>query len=38
MYKNIKVEAENLELIIENSHGDKAIIPANKRDWVKQKL
>lgn len=38
MYKNIKVEAENLELIIENSHGDKAIIPANKRNWVKQKL
>lgn len=38
MYKNIKVEAENLELILENSHGDKAIIPANKRDWVKQKL
>lgn len=38
MYKNIKVEAENLELIIENSHGDKVIIPANKRNWVKQKL
>jgi hypothetical protein len=38
MYKNIKVEAENNELILENSHGDKVIIPANKRDWVKQKL
>ena len=38
MYKNIKVEAENLELILENSHGDKVIIPANKRNWVKQKL
>ena len=38
MYKNIKVEAENLELILENSYGDKVIIPANKRNWVKQKL
>lgn len=38
MYKNIKVEAEHNELILENSHGDKVIIPANKRDWVKQKL
>ncbi len=38
MYKNIKVEAEHNELILENSHGDKAIIPANKRNWVKQKL
>lgn len=38
MYKNIKVEAENNELILENSNGDKVIIPANKRNWVKQKL
>ena len=38
MYKNIKVEAENLELILENSHGDLAIIPKDKRNWVKQKL
>lgn len=38
MYKNIKVEAEHNELILENSHGDKVIIPANKRNWIKQKL
>ena len=38
MYKNIKVEAEHNELILENSHGDIVIIPANKRNWVKQKL
>ena len=38
MYRNIKVEAEHNELILENSHGDKVIIPANKRNWVKQKL
>lgn len=38
MKQNINVEAENLELILENSHGDKVIIPANKRNWVKQKL
>lgn len=38
MYKNIKVEAEHNELILENSNGDKVIIPANKRNWVKQKL
>lgn len=38
MYKNIKVEAEHNELILENSHGDKVIIPTNKRNWVKQKL
>jgi len=38
MFKSINVEAENLELILENSHGDKVIIPANKRNWVKQKL
>jgi len=38
MYKNIKVEAEHNELILENSHGDTVIIPANKRSWVKQKL
>jgi hypothetical protein len=38
MYKNIKVEAEHNELILENSNGDKVIVPANKRNWVKQKL
>lgn len=38
MYKNIKVEAEHNELILENTYGDKVIIPANKRNWVKQKL
>ena len=38
MKQNIKVEAEHNELILENSYGDKVIIPANKRDWVKQKL
>ena len=38
MFKSINVEAENLELILENSNGDKVIIPANKRNWVKQKL
>ena len=38
MFKNISIEAEHNELILENSHGDKVIIPANKRNWVKQKL
>ncbi len=38
MYKNINVEAEHNELILENSHGDKVIIPANKRNWVQQKI
>ncbi len=38
MYKSIKVEAENNELILENSYGDKAIIPADKREFVKKKL
>ena len=38
MFRNIKVTAEHNELILENSHGDKVIIPANKRNWVKQKL
>jgi len=38
MYKNIKVEAEHNELILENSNGDKVIIPANKRNWVQQKI
>ena len=38
MIKNIKVEAEHNELILENSHGDKVIIPASKREWVKAKL
>ena len=37
MYKNIKVEAENGELILFNG-SDHVIIPANKRDWVKDKL
>jgi len=38
MFKNIKVEAEHNEMILENSHGDKVIIPANKRTWVKRQL
>lgn len=38
MYKSINVEAEHNELILENSHGDKVIIPANKRKWVQRKL
>ena len=38
MYKNIKVEGEHNEIILENTHGDIVIIPANKRNWVKQKL
>ena len=38
MYRKIEVNAEHNEIILENSHGDKVIIPANKRNWVKQKL
>lgn len=38
MYKNITVEAEQGELILKNSHGDHVIIPANKRDRVKELL
>lgn len=36
MNKNIEVEGG--EIAIRNSHGDLAIIPKDKRDWVKQKL
>jgi len=36
MNKNIEVEGG--EIAILNSHGDLAIIPKDKRDWVKQKL
>ena len=36
--RKINIEAEHNELILENSHGDKVIIPANKRNWVKTKL
>lgn len=38
MYRNIKVEAEHNELILENDFGDKVIIPADKREYVQQKL
>lgn len=38
MKHNINIEAENNELILENSHGDIVIIPANKRNWVKNKI
>ena len=38
MYRNINIEAEHNELILLNSHGDTVIIPANKREWVKNKL
>ena len=38
MYKGINVEAEHNELILKNSHGDHVIIPANKRDRVKELL
>ena len=38
MYRNIEVEAEHNELILENDFGDKVIIPANKRNFVQQKL
>lgn len=38
MYRNIKIEAENNELILKNSKGSHVIIPANKRDWVKARL
>jgi len=36
MNKNIEVEGG--EIAIRNSHGDLAIIPKDKRNWVKQKL
>ena len=36
MNKNIEVEGG--EIAIRNSNGDLAIIPKNKRNWVKQKL
>lgn len=35
---NINIEAENNELILENSFGDKVIIPKEKRTWVQSKL
>ena len=35
---NKNVEVEGGEIAIRNSHGDLAIIPKNKRNWVKQKL
>ena len=38
MKHNINIEAENNELVLENSHGDIVIIPANKRNWVKNKI
>jgi hypothetical protein len=38
MIRSVKVEAEHNELIIRNSYGDIAIIPADKRNWVKKKL
>lgn len=36
MNKNIEVEGG--EIAIRNSHGDLAIIPKDKRNWIKQKL
>lgn len=36
MNKNVNVEGG--EIAIRNSHGDLAIIPKDKKDWVKQKL
>lgn len=38
MFRNIKVTAEHNELILENSHGDYAIIPVKNRDWVKKRI
>jgi len=38
MNKQLNIEAEKNELILKNNHGDHVIIPANKREWVKQKL
>jgi hypothetical protein len=35
---SIQIEVENLEIAIKNSHGDIAIIPADKVGWVKRKL
>lgn len=38
MFKSINVEAEGQELILSNTHGDKVIIPRDKRVWVQKKL
>jgi len=38
MKYNIDVNVEDGEIAIRNSHGDLAIIPKDKRNWVKQKL
>jgi len=38
MKYNIDVNVEGEEIAIKNSHGDLAIIPKDKKDWVKQKL
>lgn len=38
MIKTVNIEAEHGEIILKNSHGDFVVIPAAKRDWVKQKL
>jgi hypothetical protein len=38
MFKSINVEAEGQELILSNTHGDKVIIPRDKREWVKNKM
>src|ERR1035437_4758928 len=38
MYKGVTVEAENMELILQNTHGDHVIIPADKRNRVKKLL
>jgi len=35
---NKNIEVEDGEIAIRNSHGDLAIIPKDKRNWVKQKL
>lgn len=34
----IKIEGEHNELILKNEVGDIVIIPANKRDWIKNKI
>jgi len=38
MYNKIDINAEHNELILKNSHGDHTIVPANKRDWVKNRI
>lgn len=38
MIKKFNVEAEHNELILKNSHGDHVIIPAKKREWVKEQI